>query len=89
MSIKTRVVKLEGQAAKIGGCQQLSPQEVADKLDKLFLTVKERQGRIEAGLDSDAIKGRNLADADNSGMDDKTLAAKIAGIYFLAKSGWQ
>ena len=86
MSIKTRVVKLEGQAAKVGGCQQLSPQEIADKLDKLFLTVKERQ---EAGLEGDAIKGRNLADADNSGMDDKTLAAKIAGIYFLAKSGWQ
>ena len=79
MSIETRLFKLEQQqAAKVVVSEILSPHQIVNKIENLFQTLRERQVRIDAGLESFV--------SNTSGVDSKTLAAKIVGMYALAKS---
>ena len=78
MSIETRLFKLEQQqAAKVVVSERLSPKQIFNKIENLFRILRERQSRINAGLESYV--------PNTSGVDAKALAAKICGMYELAK----
>jgi UDP-N-acetylglucosamine:LPS N-acetylglucosamine transferase len=76
--LNKRLVKLEEQqAAKFVVNERLSPQQIVNKIENLFRILRERQSRIDAGLESYV--------PNTSGVDAKALAAKICGMYELAK----
>ncbi|MEQ1528208.1 MAG: hypothetical protein HOO92_04565 [Methylococcaceae bacterium] len=78
--LKNRLLKLEDQqTAKVAERRKLSPKEIVDKIEALFRKVAERQALLDAGLEDYPIP------TDNSGVDSKALAAKICGMYELAK----
>ena len=79
MSIETRLSKLEEQAAKVVESKKLNPQEIVDKIESLFRNLTERKARLDAGLESCPTS------PNTSGVDCKALAAKICGMYELAK----
>ncbi|MDP3389079.1 MAG: hypothetical protein Q8Q40_13855 [Methylococcaceae bacterium] len=78
--LNKRLMKLEDQqAAKVVESRKLSPQEIVDKIKTLLQKVTERQARVDAGLEVYPTS------PNNTEVDCKALAAKICGMYELAK----